>query len=193
MDGDDSSLISVITRDHRRLGDLLVRLTARGPARDGLVDEMTAEVMRHVVAEELYLYPLVREVVPEWVVGSAEHADIDARMERLLADLSVTRPDSPAFDALITRLVVVTRQAILHEELEVFPRLARHADRRLLTDLGTMFRAFSDAAVVERTCDAGRVIRFHGLVLHRWEPGLPICAAPHVSPRDVTPHLSLPA
>lgn len=200
MDGDDGSLIGVLVREHRRLGDLLVRLTTRGPARGRLVDQMTNEVIRHVVAEELYLYPVVREVVPEWAVDSTQHLDHDARVERILADLSVTRPDSHAFDVLITRLIVETRQALLHEELEVFPRLVQHADGRLLAELGNMFRAFSDAAVVERACGAERVIRFHGLVLHRWEPGNGAHAEPLADPpeavqaqRDLTPHLSLPA
>jgi hypothetical protein len=193
----------VLIRDHRRLGELLVRLTARGPARGRLVDDFTDEVVRHVVAEELYLYPVVREAVPELVVDTTEHVDHDARLERILADLSVTRPDSHAFDVLITRLIVVSRQALLHEELEVFPQLTQHADRRLLTELGSMLRAFSDATVVEKTCGAERVVRFHGLVLRRWEPGLAACAEPLAnrpeamrygrSQRNARPCLSLPA
>jgi hypothetical protein len=202
MRGDDGSLISELVHDHRRLGELLVRLTTRGAARGRLADEMTSEVVRHVVGEELYLYPVVREVVPEWVLDSTDHVDNDAQMEEMLADLCVTRPDSHAFDSLITRLVVASRQALLHEELEVFPLLARNADRRLLGELGHMFRAFSDAAVVEKTGGAGRVVRFHGLVLHRWEPGLalaeqlanrPEAVPDERSQRDVTPYLSLPA
>lgn len=203
MNGDDGSLIGVLVDEHRRLGDLLVRLAARGPARGRLVGEMTDELLRHVVAEELYLYPAVREVVPEWAVDSTQHVDHDARVERILADLSVTKPDSHAFDVLITRLIVESRQAFLHEEQEVFPLLAQHADGRLLADLGNMFQAFSDVAGVERTCGTGRVVRFHGLVLHRWEPDLGADAEPFAdrlvavqdgrSQRDPTPYLSLPA
>jgi hypothetical protein len=170
MESDDRSLISVLTRDRRRIANLLARLVTRGVDRRQLADEVTSVLIRHMVAEELYLYPVVREVLPEYAVDVAHHLGIDARVEQILADLTAVEPDSNPFDALITKLIAEASRAILHEELDVFPLLAQHGDRQTLTGLGDMVKAFEDATVVEKTSCGGLAIRFGDRVIHRWVP-----------------------
>ncbi|WP_329249116.1 hemerythrin domain-containing protein [Actinoallomurus sp. NBC_01490] len=180
MDSDDRSLISVLTRDHRRIANLLARLVRRDEDRRQLVDELTVEVMRHIAAEDLYLYPVAREVFPvareaivDCVIDFSHHKDIDVRVEQILADLAEAEPDSNSFDALVTKLVAEGSRVILHEELAVFPWLARYGDRQTLVELGDVIKSFEDAVVVEKACGAGFTIRFGDRVLHRLSPAAP--------------------
>lgn len=170
MDVDDRSLISVLIRDRRRISDLHMRAVTHCEDRRQVADEMADRLIRHIVAEELYLYPVIGVVLPGCAFDVAHQREIGARVEQILADLSEAEPDSSLFDELVTRLIVEGRQAILHEELDVLPQLARHGDRQTLAALGDMVRAFEDASVVEKTCGTGLAIRFGDRVIHRWAP-----------------------
>jgi hypothetical protein len=173
MGVDDRSLSGVLIRDHCHITNLVVRLVTPGENRRQLADELISQLMRHMVAEELYLYPAIRKILPEGTVDVARHHDVDGRVEQILADLSEAEPASHAFDALITRLIAEGRRSVLDEELDVLPRLAQHGDKRTLIELGDMVNAFKDIAVVEKTCGAGLAIRVGDWVVHRWERSQP--------------------
>jgi chorismate mutase len=173
MDVDDRSLSGVLIRDHARIRDLIARLVTPGEECRQLADELTSELMRHMVAEELYLYPAVHKILPERAVDVSRHHDVDGRVEQILADLGEAEPASHAFDALITRLIAEGRRSVLDEELDVLPRLVQYGDKRTLIELGDMFNAFKDIAVVEKTCGAGLAVRVGDWVVHRRERSQP--------------------
>lgn len=165
------NLISVLTRDHRRIVDLLWRLPmTHGTQRRRLANELSSELIRHAVAEDLYLYPAVPAVVPASAVDAARETGAHARIERLLAELAQTPPDSLTFDALVTKLKCEVDRESLHEEADVFPWLARYCDPQMLIHLGEEIQAFKDTAVVEKTLAGGLAIRCGDRVLHRGEP-----------------------
>jgi hemerythrin superfamily protein len=60
-------LVSVITKDHREVERIFAELeSGAGTAqhRRELADHMTTELVRHSVAEEMYMYPAARRVLP---------------------------------------------------------------------------------------------------------------------------------
>ncbi|MFB9836314.1 hemerythrin domain-containing protein [Actinoallomurus acaciae] len=167
----DRSLISVLIRDHRRIMDLIMRLpTTHGPDRRRLVDRMSGELILHAVAEDLYLYPTVHSTVPRWAIDVAMETGAHTRIEHLLAEISSTDAADATFGTLVTRLICEVERETMHEELSVFPWLSHHSDRRTLVELGDKIIAFKKAAVVEKTPGHGLLIRYHGVVLDRWEP-----------------------
>jgi hypothetical protein len=130
-------------------------------------------LIRHAVAEELYLYPAVRAMVPEPAVHVGRWTGAHARIEQLLAELAEAAPDTLTFDTLITQLVCEVDQETMYEEMDLFPWLALRGDPQQLVHLGNEIQAFKDTAVVEKTPGGGLAIRVGDRVLHRWrqQPG----------------------
>jgi hemerythrin superfamily protein len=67
MSASNSDLVSVITKDHREVEEAFKELeSGQGSAdhRRDLADHVIAELVRHSVAEEQYMYPAAREVSP---------------------------------------------------------------------------------------------------------------------------------
>jgi hemerythrin superfamily protein len=133
-------LVDVLTGDHRTVDDLFVQLERVGwqPSRiRDLVDVTVAELMRHDVAEEQYLYPLVRRCLDdgeELAAGAlAAHHDI----ERLMSDLMGTDLEHPVFASLVGRLIRAVRTHFRYEEKAVFPRLRSSCDLDDLVNLAT--------------------------------------------------------
>jgi DNA-binding NarL/FixJ family response regulator len=165
------NVISVLTRDHRRIVNLLLRLPmTHGTGRRRLADELTSEIIRHAVAEDLYLYPALPAVVPASELDAARDTGTHTRIERLLTDLAQTAPDSLTFDELVTKLASEVDRETLHEEVDVFPWLARYCDPQMMIHLGEQIQAFKDTAVVEKTPAGGLTIQCGDRMLHRGEP-----------------------
>lgn len=64
----EGDLIDVLTKDHRAVESAFQEYERGGmsdQARQGLVDHIITELVRHSVAEEQYLYPTAREVLPD--------------------------------------------------------------------------------------------------------------------------------
>jgi hypothetical protein len=66
--------------DHRRIVDMLTRLpVTHGTQCRQLVDDLTSELIRHAVAEDLRLYPAVCAIVPEPAVDVVREIGAHAR------------------------------------------------------------------------------------------------------------------
>lgn len=170
MDCDCRSLICVLTRDHRRIVDLIMRLPMIAGEREGrrLVDELTGLLIRHAVAEDLFLYPAVGEIVPRWAVNLTRETGAHARIEQLLADLAEAKPHTLSSEALVSELLCEVDRETLHEELDVFPWLRHYGDAQLLDELGDKIQAFKNTAVIEKISNGGLTIRLGEQVLHHW-------------------------
>jgi hemerythrin superfamily protein len=138
--GDHQDLIDVLVHDHRTIEDLFLELESVGwePRRiRDLVDVTVAELMRHAVAEEQYLYPAARRCLEDGdeLAGRAlaEHREA----ERLMSDLMGTDVEHPAFGPLVTRLIREVRQHVSAEETALFPRLRAECEPDELVNLGT--------------------------------------------------------
>ncbi|MFB7214539.1 hemerythrin domain-containing protein, partial [Streptomyces sp. NPDC056255] len=111
-------VIAELVADHRELEDLFSQIELEPvdhPRRRVLADRLTAELVRHTVAEELHLYPVVRKHVPHGAaIEDKEPAD-HARAERMLnlEDLSV---DDPRFNDTIAKLKLEVASHMRDEE-----------------------------------------------------------------------------
>lgn len=136
--GTGSDVIDILTTDHRDMLELLgrIRSTSDPAERRDLADTVIAEVMRHAVAEEMYVYPAMEEHLPngaeEVEHDKQEHDEIVQVMKRLEdADAS-----GPAFMDQVQELEGQLRHHIDDEESDQFPKLRAGLPAEKLVELG---------------------------------------------------------
>ncbi|MDQ6848589.1 MAG: hemerythrin domain-containing protein [Actinomycetota bacterium] len=91
------SIVSILGSDHESIAELLDEPSARQDGERGDVarDQLVAELIRHFVAEEQYLFPALRE----HVAGGAEMADAEFARDRVLEQQAVVVSLGQACDA----------------------------------------------------------------------------------------------
>jgi hypothetical protein len=136
-------VVDVLTTDHREMLELLGQIeVATDPTqRRDLADTVIAEVMRHAVAEEMYVYPAIEEHVPngaqEVEHDKEEHDEIVQLMKRLEG---VDAAD-PRFMEVTLELESQLRHHAGDEEAEQFPQLRAHIPADELVELAAKVEA----------------------------------------------------
>src|SRR5688500_15652748 len=79
-------MVSVLTKDHEEIKEYFRKIESATDAksRRDAADELTAEVARHSVAEEMYVYPAARDVLPDGDQLVDEEIKEHAEAEELL-------------------------------------------------------------------------------------------------------------
>ncbi|HTZ42970.1 MAG TPA: hemerythrin domain-containing protein [Jatrophihabitans sp.] len=115
----DQTILQALASDHAGLLDLLGRL--RGGATEDLRQELVIETVRHFVAEEQYLYPLVRDRLPDGGALADEGFAANRECERLLR-----RFEQPGHDeaATLAELRQLLGRHVESQQAELFGRLA---------------------------------------------------------------------
>ena len=133
----------ILTTDHREMMELIdqIKTTSDGSRRRDIADALIAEVMRHAVAEEMYVYPAVEQHVPN---GSevVEH-DKEEHQEIVEVMKQVESLDSSdaTFMMRIQQLEGQLRHHATDEEAKQFPRLRAHIGNSQLLELGEKVEA----------------------------------------------------
>jgi hypothetical protein len=145
-------VIEVLEHDHREVEQMFAELESlRGAAtedakarRKEVTEQVTIELVRHSVAEEVIVYPEVdRKVSPEEV----EHArEEHAEAEKTLQRLEKLDADDPAFDDELATLMGEIRHHIEDEEGEMFAHMRQVIDAEELRKLGARVEAFKKVA-----------------------------------------------
>ncbi|MFE9700708.1 hemerythrin domain-containing protein [Streptomyces sp. NPDC006270] len=141
--GHGGNVIAELTTDHREVDELFARIESQpvgDEQRRKLVDELTKELVRHSVAEEMYLYPAVRAHV-EGGAGIADKELSDhAEVEQHLKELEGLAADDPQFDHLVAKLKLEVSEHVRDEENRLFPLLAASCTPEALDELGDQVR-----------------------------------------------------
>ena len=145
-------VIEVLEHDHREVEEMFSELeTLRGASADdavsrrkALADQVTIELVRHSVAEEVLVYPQVEDKVS---AEEAEHArEEHAEAEETLHRLEKLDADSPAFDDELATLMAEIRHHIQDEEGQMFAHMRQVIDADELRKLGARVEAFKKVA-----------------------------------------------
>ena len=112
-----------------------IKGTADGTERRDPADTLIAEVVRHAVAEEKYVYPAMEDHVPN---GSeeVEHDDI----VKLMKQLEKAEPADPAFMDTVNELESQLTHHANDGEPEQCPKLRAHIPREKLVEIGERWR-----------------------------------------------------
>ncbi|WP_405652191.1 hemerythrin domain-containing protein [Streptomyces sp. RK9] len=147
--GHGGNVIAELTIDHREVDELFAMIEAQpvgDERRRKLADELTIELVRHSVAEEVHLYPAVRAHVPDGdKIADKEIAD-HGRVEQLLKDLEGLGATDPDFDHLVAKLKLDVSEHVRDEEARLFPLLAAAWTPEVLDELGDKVRTAKKTA-----------------------------------------------
>jgi hemerythrin-like domain-containing protein len=122
-------VISILTDDHREVDKLFTELErtigatdeAARRQRKEVLDRVTIELVRHSVAEEAEVYPLIKARVSD---AEAEHAKHEhTEVERMMKLVDGLAPDHPMFDKELMGLITAVRQHIAEEETQMLPKM----------------------------------------------------------------------
>jgi len=145
-------VIEVLEHDHREVEEMFSELEGlRGASSDEakhrrkeLTDNVTIELVRHSVAEEVLVYPEVEKKVS---AEEAEHARKEhAEAEETLHRLEKLDADDPRFDDELATLMAEIRHHIEDEEGEMFTHMRQVIDADELRRLGGRVEAFKKVA-----------------------------------------------
>jgi hemerythrin superfamily protein len=145
-------VIEVLEHDHREVEEMFAELESlRGASSDqdksrrkDLADQVTIELVRHSVAEEVLVYPKVESQVSK---EEAEHArEEHAEAEETLKRLEKLDADDPGFDDELGTLMKEIRHHIEEEEGEMFAHMRQVIDADELRKLGERVEAFKKVA-----------------------------------------------
>src|SRR4051812_6419734 len=112
--------------------------------RKELAEQVTIELVRHSVAEEVLVYPEVEKKVS---ADEAEHArEEHAEAEETLQRLEKLDADDPSFDDELATLMKEIRHHIEDEEGEMFAHMRQVIEAEELRKLGARVEAFKKVA-----------------------------------------------
>src|SRR3954467_9633106 len=118
-------VIDILTTDHQEVLELIgeIRSAEDGETRRELADTVIAELMRHSVAEEMYVYPAMKK----HLTGGDEAVENDTKehqqLEEIMKKLEASEAASPEFLQVLDELEEVLRDHISDEEDDQFPKL----------------------------------------------------------------------
>jgi hypothetical protein len=134
----NTDVTDILTADHKEMIDLIGRIEGASDAgqRRDLADTLIAEVMRHAVAEEMFVYPVIKEHVPngaEEVEHDKQEHDEIVQVMKQIEDVDAS---DPAFMELIRTLEGQLRHHAKDEEAKQFPQLQAHIPAEKLVEMG---------------------------------------------------------
>ena len=130
-------VIDELTSDHREALELLERIAnSTDPAeKRDLADTVIAEVVRHSVAEEMYVYPVMKEHLPDGERTVEHDAEEHKQLEKIMKQLEGADPADARFETLVRDMTETLRHHANSEETEQFPRLRESVPRDKLVEL----------------------------------------------------------
>ena len=143
---EEADMVDVLTRDHNHVTNLLKQLStipgvrkggsaARLSARKSIVDMATAELSRHVTAEQRHLWPTVREVLDDGDDLADRALEMNRHGEDVLLALQRLEGTEEEFDDLVEELTSSSRKHVAFEA-PIFLRLRERMEQADLLALG---------------------------------------------------------
>ena len=152
MSEQQRDVIEVLEHDHREVEEMFAELESlRGASTDNdktrrkeLTEQVTIELVRHSVAEEVLVYPQVDDKVSAEEAERArkEHAEAEETLHRL----EKLDADDPGFDDALATLMREIREHIAEEEGQMFAHMRQVIDQDELRTLGARVEAFKKVA-----------------------------------------------
>lgn len=142
--------ISLIERDHRMMEALFERVAAGDGDRTALIDEISAMLTAHARAEEMEVYPAIRQADPGEEPEVAHAHDEHHEAEHLLRSAR-NLVASPHFEQAFTAFVAAVDHHVKEEEQEILPALRDAVDAATLRKLGEAFQRERDTILAELT------------------------------------------
>lgn len=135
-----TDVIVFLTEQHREVDDVFRQLEQMDGSTDEkvqlLAEQVVTSLVKHSVAEEIYLYPAVRKALPDGddIADHELHEHDEA--EQTMKELEQLTPDQPQFWPTLHKLISEIRHHVSEEEGNLFPQLRAACSEQELQDLG---------------------------------------------------------
>jgi hemerythrin superfamily protein len=130
----DADVVDELTSDHREATALLDQILASSDAqaRRDMADTVITELVRHSVAEEMYVYPAIEELFPDGKQVVQHDIEEHKELERTMKELEGCSAEDARFTALVGELRDQLHHHATDEETEQFPELRARVPRERL-------------------------------------------------------------
>jgi hemerythrin superfamily protein len=164
MSGND--VVDVLTADHRDVTALIQEIwTVRDPMiRRDLTDTAISELVRHAVAEEMYVYPAMRKYLDDGDQAVEHDVSEHKELEETMKTLEGVDVSDPEFETNLRRLETVLADHVQDEESEQFPELRRKVPASELEELARKVETAKKLAPTRPHPSAPNSALFHKLV-----------------------------
>ncbi len=137
IDLTDRDVLDLLTEDHREFEGLIaaIRAETSPQGRRDTADTLIAELVRHAVAEEMYVYPAMRDHLPDGEQAVEHDTSEHKELETLMKELESLDGDDPRFDDVLGRIATTLADHVQDEEGEQFPMLRGAIPRKELQEL----------------------------------------------------------
>lgn len=144
----NDDVIAELVVDHREVEELFTRLEGELSAeeRQDTLEQVVAELVRHAVAEEAWLYPAIRDRLDDGNALADRETSEHHEVERMLKEVEGQDPNDPAARPVVEALMAAVRGHVEEEEKQIFPALRAVYTPEELTALGDKVRTAKKAA-----------------------------------------------
>ncbi|MEV6269385.1 hemerythrin domain-containing protein [Kribbella sp. NPDC051936] len=165
-DATEPDVIDVLIADHREAQDLANQISATAGAdeRRDLADQLIAELVRHSVAEEMYVYPAMRDHLPDGDQAVEHDTQEHRELEKLMKQLEGADAGTTEFEDILRNLQQVLVDHVQDEETEQFPQLRAHIPTAELVQLKEKVELAKKVAPTRPHPSAPNAELFHKLV-----------------------------
>jgi hemerythrin superfamily protein len=158
-------VVDVLTTDHREALELVEAIPTADPStRRDMADTIIAELMRHSVAEEMYVYPAMKEHLPDGEESVRHDIDEHQQLEEAMKALESVDAADPQFLEALGRLEAILRDHVQDEETEQFPELRARIPHEQLVEMADKVQAAKKVAPTRPHPAAPHSKLFHTLV-----------------------------
>src|SRR4051794_1741634 len=134
---ENQDVVDILRTDHAEALDLIAQIkTAANDERRELADALTAELVRHAIAEEMYLYPPMREHLAKGDEMVEHDVKEHQELEEIMKAWEGVDGSEPRFLELLTQLEEVLRDHIEDEQGEQFAQLRAQFSHDQLVEMG---------------------------------------------------------
>ena len=137
MTDTQQDVVDVLSTDHTEAKALIaeIRSTTDAEQRRDLADTLISELVRHSVAEEMFVYPAMQKHLADGAEAVEHDTKEHKELEVIMKEMEGADASDASFLTLISRLETVLLDHVSDEEDEQFPKLRASIPRE---DLVTM-------------------------------------------------------
>ena len=136
-DPQSQDVLDLLMQEHREVEALLDQISQpeQNPDSRDTADRVIAMLVKHSVAEEMYVYPVMEQYLPNGKQDVEHDKQEHQELEELLKQLEGLAPEEDGFAQCVSKIQEVLNDHVHDEEDEQFPRLREAVPADTIVDL----------------------------------------------------------